>query len=83
MEFGIWDERLSENEAYHRYMLFKKVTFDLVPKEDWHLFYRDLLEFERFLVNGTAIGYCGIFPFTFPVVDPTPFRQKPSNLTLD
>ena len=35
------------------------------------------MPFEDSLVNETAIGYCGAFPFKFPVNDPTPFRQKP------
>ena len=68
---------MREEEAYLRYLKFKEVELPAVPENQWHLYYRDLLRYERCLVWGDSIGLVPEYPFEFQVTDPQPFRQRP------
>ena len=76
-DHGILDESMEEERAYRRYLLFKDVKFGIVPCSEWWKYFRDLVQFEESLVDGETIGYVGLAPFKFEVMDKTPFRQKP------
>ena len=36
--------------AYQRYLTFSQICFEVVPEEEWHQYFADLLEFEDKLV---------------------------------
>ena len=47
---GILDTNMSEEALYHRYELFKNVTFEAVDRQDWPRYYQDLLPFKSSFV---------------------------------
>lgn len=75
--YNLWDEVIGEEGLYLRYMKFHKVKFSEVSEDKWHIYFRDLLQFEPALVFGDAIGYCPEFPFAFEVLDDSPLVMKP------
>ena len=40
---------MSPDELYLRYLKLKEVTFGVVPEDEWHKHYNDLLEVEKYL----------------------------------
>ena len=75
--WGLQDDRMTEEDAYRRYLKFKDVTFGEAPEHMWKECYQSLLPLERGLVYGDAIGEVAEFEFRFDVTDPTPIREKP------
>ena len=43
---------MSPDELYLLYLKLKEVTFGIVPEDEWHKHYNDLLEVEKYLVAG-------------------------------
>ena len=76
MDNRLYDSGLTEEAAYLRYSKFKGWTFPVVPRGDWHYFYRDLAYLEECFVVGSAIGSVPDLPFTFQVSDSTPIRCR-------
>lgn len=75
--YNMWDERLPEDELYLRYQKFSVVEFPEAPDHLWKGYFADLLQFERGLVFGDAIGEVTDFEFRPDVVNEQPIREKP------
>lgn len=52
------DPAHSKETAYRRYLTFSRICFEVLPEEEWHQYFADLLEFEGKLVFGS--GYIGL-----------------------
>ena len=76
----MYDSQLNEQELYLRYLKLKDVKFGIVPEEQWHKYYNDLLEVENYLVFGSSIGEVKQYPFIFTVENTEPIRKKPTPL---
>ena len=50
-DWGIWDDKLTDEEARHRYARFSGVDFGVAPPAAWGKLRRDLLEFEAHLAS--------------------------------
>lgn len=57
-KYRLFDENLTKDQAYLRYLKFNKTTFQAVPEEVWYLYFWELLLYEPALVFGDAIGLC-------------------------
>lgn len=44
--YGILEGASSEDAAYERYLMFRGVTFPMVPESRWHVYFRDLVLLE-------------------------------------
>jgi hypothetical protein len=74
---------LNEDKLYLRYLKLHKITFEAVPKEEWYLYFWELLLYEPALVFGDSIGLCEEFPFDFTILNDNPFRMKPMPLAKE
>jgi hypothetical protein len=71
---------MSPDELYLRYLKLKEVTFGIVPEDEWHKYYNDLLEVEKYLVFGNSIGEAREYPFIFTVENTDPIRKRATPL---
>lgn len=85
VDWGVWDEGLTEDEARHRYARFQGVDFGVAPREEWPRLRRDLLPFEEHLASQQHdVGLVKEFPFKLtPKAKARGVHQKPTPLNKE
>ena len=72
-ENGIWDDCISADDLYLRFLKLSDKTFPAAPKQCWPALYQCLAKLEMCFVAGEAMGVVHDHPFEFTVHDATPF----------
>ena len=75
--YGLHDVVIGEDANYLKYLKLSKMTFPVVPREDWGPYLQNLVALEPGLVFQDIIGLAGNTPFTLILTNPTPVCQKP------
>ena len=55
-KYHLWDQGMSERDAFTRFYKFHKVKFLAVLEKQWYIYFKRLVTLERLFVVGDAIG---------------------------